>query len=62
MRLLGDIYRYGLGQAVDADTAHQYYQRSADLGNLVAYQKLLSDSALNNQQNYELLNSFKSID
>ncbi|EEG34693.1 hypothetical protein NEIFLAOT_00312 [Neisseria flavescens NRL30031/H210] len=51
-----------MGQAVDADTARQYYQRSADLGNLVAYQKLLSDSALNNQQNYELLNSFKSID
>ena len=46
--------RYGLGRAVDADTARQYYQRSADLGNLVAYQKLLSDSALNNQQNYEL--------
>ena len=54
MRLLGDIHRYGLGRAVDADTARQYYQRSADLGNLVAYQKLLSDSALNNQQNYEL--------
>ena len=54
LRLLGDIHRYGLGRAVDADTARQYYQRSADLGNLVAYQKLLSDSALNNQQNYEL--------
>lgn len=54
LRLLGDIHRYGLGRAVDADMARQYYQRSADLGNLVAYQKLLSDSALNNQQNYEL--------
>ncbi len=54
LRLLGDIHRYGLGRAVNADTARQYYQRSADLGNLVAYQKLLSDSALNNQQNYEL--------
>ena len=54
LRLLGDIHRYGLGRAVDTDTARQYYQRSADLGNLVAYQKLLSDSALNNQQNYKL--------
>ena len=54
LRLLGDIHRYGLGRAVDANTARQYYQRAADLGNLVAYQKLLSDSALNNQQNYEL--------
>ncbi|ASK26460.1 hypothetical protein BG910_00715 [Neisseria chenwenguii] len=52
LRLLGDIYRYGLGVETDAEKARQYYRKAADAGNIAAYQKLLSDSALNNQSDY----------
>lgn len=52
LRILGDIYRYGLAVTADAGYARTYYQRAAALGNLAAHQKLLSDSALNHQQDY----------
>lgn len=53
LRLLGDIYRYGLGVAAQPDQAREYYRQAADLGSLVAHQKLLSDSVLNQKGDYE---------
>lgn len=53
LRLLGDIYRYGLGVPADADVSRRYYRQAADLGSVNAHGKILSDSALNDQENYE---------
>ncbi|PJO77976.1 sel1 repeat family protein [Neisseria brasiliensis] len=53
LRLLGDIYRYGLGVAAQPQKAREYYRKAADLGDISAHQKLLSDSALNDHQHYE---------
>ncbi|WP_165010769.1 tetratricopeptide repeat protein [Neisseria yangbaofengii] len=53
LRLLGDIYRYGLGVAAHLPKAREYYRRAADLGDMAAHQKLLSDSALNDHRHYE---------
>ncbi len=38
LRLLGDIYRYGLSVAADADMAAVYYRRAADQGDMAAHQ------------------------
>lgn len=53
LRLLGDIYRYGLGVPAYPQKARRFYRRAADLGDMAAHQKLLSDSALNDWQHYE---------
>lgn len=55
LRVLGDIYRYGLG--VKADTAHaaEYYRQAAEAGSLAAYQKCLSDAALYRPDQYEAI-------
>lgn len=52
LRLLGDIYRYGLGVAKSSEEARRYYRKAADLGNLAAHQKLLSESALTDKESY----------
>lgn len=52
LRLLGDIYRYGLGVKADVHAAQQYYRQAAEAGDLQAYQKLLSDAALYHQTQY----------
>lgn len=52
LRLLGDIFRYGLGIEADADTALRQYQRAAELGNMAAHQKLLTDTALSHSEHY----------
>ena len=51
LRLLGDIYSYGLGVDADSDTARGYYRQAAEAGSMAAYQKLVSDSALHYRQN-----------
>lgn len=53
LRLLGDIYSYGLGVDADSDTARGYYRQAAEAGSMAAYQKLVSDSALHDRQNYK---------
>ena len=53
LRLLGDIHSYGLGVDADADTARAYYRQAAEAGSMAAYQKLVSDSALHDRQNYD---------
>ena len=50
---MGDLYRYGLGVKADPHAAHDYYHRAATLGCATAIQKLLSDAALHNPQQYE---------
>ncbi|MGI3295902.1 tetratricopeptide repeat protein [Neisseria sp. SLRRB23] len=52
LRILGDIYRYGLGMASDKEKALHYYRQAAEAGSLSAYQKLISDSALNHPEQY----------
>lgn len=53
LRIMGDLYRYGLGVKADPHAAHDYYHRAATLGCATAIQKLLSDAALHNPQQYE---------
>ncbi|WP_228068189.1 MULTISPECIES: tetratricopeptide repeat protein [unclassified Neisseria] len=53
LRLLGDIFRYGLGVGADADIARRQYRRAAELGDMAAHQKLLADTALTHQEDYE---------
>ncbi|MGN6875847.1 tetratricopeptide repeat protein, partial [Neisseria sp. P0021.S007] len=53
LRIMGDLYRYGLGVKADPHAAHDYYHRAATLGSATAIQKLLSDAALHNPQQYE---------
>lgn len=53
LRLLGDIFRYGLGIEADAETARLQYRRAAELGDLAAHKKLLADTALTHQEDYE---------
>ncbi|ASK28416.1 tetratricopeptide repeat protein [Neisseria chenwenguii] len=55
LRLMGDLYRYGLGLKADAATAQEYYRHAAENGSLAACQKLLSDAALHDPQHYALL-------
>lgn len=58
LKLMGDIYCYGLGVKADIQTAHHYYHQAAKSGNLAAYQKLLSDAALqDNLTNYHIIQS-----
>ncbi|HFC7417595.1 TPA: tetratricopeptide repeat protein [Neisseria meningitidis] len=52
LRILGDICRYGLGIAPDTEKARHYYRQAAEAGSLSAYQKLISDSALNHPDQY----------
>lgn len=52
LRILGDIYRYGLGIASDKEKARHYYRQAAEAGSLAAHQKLVSDSALNHPEQY----------
>ena len=52
LRLLGDIYRYGLSVAADADMAAVYYRRAADQGDMAAHQKLLAAGALGRSADY----------
>ena len=49
LRILGDIYRYGLGVVPDPIKARRYYRQAADKGNMQAHQKLLADIALGNK-------------
>lgn len=49
LRILGDIYRYGLGVVSDPIKARRYYRQAADKGNIQAHQKLLADIALGNK-------------
>ena len=51
LRIMGDLYRYGLGVKADPHAAHDYYHRAATLGCATAIQKLLSDAALHNPPN-----------
>ncbi|SUA44383.1 sel1 repeat protein [Neisseria zoodegmatis] len=53
LRLLGDIFRYGLGIDADGDVASRQYKRAAELGDMVAHQKLLADTALTRAGEYE---------
>ncbi len=53
LRLLGDIFRYGLGVEADTDTARRQYQRAAELGDMAAHKKLLTDTALTHKEDYE---------
>ena len=55
LRLLGDIYRYGLSVAVNADMADDYYRHAADQGDMAAYQKLLASGALDRSADYDRL-------
>lgn len=50
LRLMGDIYRYGLGVNADEEAARAYYREAAELGNIAAYQKLISGAILNQEQ------------
>lgn len=52
LRLMGDIYRYGLGIKADLHTAQDYYRQAAEQGSLTAYHKLLSDAALHEPEQY----------
>ncbi len=52
LRILGDICRYGLGIAPDTEKARHYYRQAAEAGSLSAYQKLISDRALNHPDQY----------
>lgn len=53
LRIPGDICRYGLGIALDTEKARHYYRQAAEAGSLTAYQKLISDSALNHPEQYD---------
>lgn len=53
LRLLGDIFRYGLGIEADGDVALRQYRRAAELGDMAAHQKLLTDTALTRTGEYE---------
>ncbi|QEY26908.1 tetratricopeptide repeat protein [Neisseria zalophi] len=53
LRLLGDIFRYGLGIEADASVARHQYQKAAELGDMAAHHKLLSDTALTHKEAYE---------
>lgn len=53
LRLLGDIFRYGLGVEADTDTARRQYRRAAELGDMASHKKLLTDTALAHREDYE---------
>ena len=53
LKIMGDLYRYGLGIKADNHIAHDYYHRAATLGSASAAQKLISDAALYHPQQYE---------
>lgn len=53
LKIMGDLYRYGLGIKADNHIAHDYYHRAAALGSAAAAQKLISDAALYHPQQYE---------
>lgn len=53
LKIMGDLYRYGLGIKADNHVAHDYYHRAAALGSAAAAQKLISDAALYHPQQYE---------
>lgn len=55
LRLLGDIYRYGLGVAADRKKAAAFYRRAAAAGSVQAQQKLLSHNALEGAGGFECL-------
>ncbi len=46
LRLLGDIYQYGLGVTADTNMAQHYYRRAAHHGDIASRQKLLLADAL----------------
>lgn len=52
LRLMGDIYRYGLGVKIDTHASQAYYRQAAEQGSLCAHQKLLSDAALHDSEQY----------
>lgn len=53
LKIMGDLYRYGLGIKADNHIAQDYYHRAAALGSAAAAQKLISDAALYHPQQYE---------
>lgn len=52
LRLMGDFYRYGITVASDRKKAHDFYQKAAEAGSMAAHQKLMSESALSNPEQY----------
>ena len=55
LRIMGDLYRYGLGVSPDHNAAQNFYRRAAALGSLAAFGKLLGDAALYGAEQYERL-------
>ena len=47
LRLLGDIYQYGLGLEKDPSTARHFYTQAAKYGDIPSQQKLLLAAELN---------------